>query len=116
MDDQKRATIQRMEDVLQAALELDGKTVIVQSKSMFGGAGYYADGWFVAAWFGESLALKLSEADRAELLQIEGAKPAMSQQYVEVPPAWLDDPAQLAPWVGRSLAFVMSGKQKKKKA
>lgn len=106
-----------MEMALGAALAAVKPDLHLSWKSMFGGAGFYVDGVMFAAWYGKSLALKLSEGDRAELLMVEGAQQAQSPQYIEVPQAFLDDSRLLEPWVERSLEYVTMlnkrGSQKK---
>lgn len=106
MTDQE--TAQKYAAILQdAMLEID-PTINLNWKRMFGGAGYYANGEFFAAWFrGESIALKLPEQARADLLQIEGSK-EVGRHYVEVPPAFLDDVAVLAGWVSKSIDYASS--------
>lgn len=106
MTDQE--TAQKYAAILQdAILEID-PTINLSWKRMFGGAGYYANGEFFAAWFrGDSVALKLPEQTRAELLQIAGSK-EVGRHYVEVPPAFLDDAALLAAWVSKSIDYVRS--------
>lgn len=76
-------------------------------KRMFGGAAYYADEIMFAGWYrSDTIALKLADADRDALLQIEGAQAGMGKQSVEVPPEWLEDTAQLSYWLEKSLAFA----------
>lgn len=77
-------------------------------KKMFGGAGYYADGVIFAAYFGtDSLALKLSEDDRAALLTVPGSAPSeMSKQYTEIPPSMVHDVEAIAPWVEKAVRYV----------
>jgi TfoX/Sxy family transcriptional regulator of competence genes len=78
----------------------------VTVKAMFGGAGFYADGSMIAAYFGEGLALKLPEDAQTELLTIDGAKRSQSASYIEVPEAFIRDPKLLEPWVERAFAYV----------
>jgi TfoX/Sxy family transcriptional regulator of competence genes len=108
--------IEKLEKTLQdAILEVQPETILTY-KHMFGGAGYYADGQIFAAWFGnDTIALKLSDEDGEELLQIDGAKKGMMGQYVEIPSAWLENPDELTGWVEKSLKHVASLPKKKKK-
>jgi TfoX/Sxy family transcriptional regulator of competence genes len=106
----KAAIIKNMEIALGEALLNIDPNAHLDSKSMFGGAGFYVDGRMVAAWFGRGLALKLAEADRGELLKVEGASPTQSKQYVEVPAHFLDNPDVLAPWLARSIGYVKSAR------
>jgi TfoX/Sxy family transcriptional regulator of competence genes len=89
---------------------------MVIAKRMFGGAGFYVDGYFMAASFeAGSLALKLHPSDREELLAIPGTSRTMSDQYINIPLAWLDDPVELAVWVSKSLSYVRSLPQRKRR-
>jgi TfoX/Sxy family transcriptional regulator of competence genes len=108
MDKNKAAKINDMKNALQAALAESHPTCIVEAKSMFGGAGFYADGRMMAAWFGEGLALKLPEEAQKELLRINGAAITQSKLYTEVPETFLDDPTLLAPWAARSYDYISS--------
>jgi TfoX/Sxy family transcriptional regulator of competence genes len=107
--------IDRMDRAVQNALGNVRPEVNYKARKMFGGMGYYANNVMFAAWFGRGLALKLDEADREDLLRVEGAEPAESRQYVEVPDSFLDDPSKLEPWLEKSLAFVESVPHEKNK-
>ncbi len=111
----KEETIRDMEMALREALATVRPEAHLDWKSMFGGAGYYADGHMFAAWFGNELALKLAEEDRKELLQVSGAVQSQSPQYIEVPPELIRNPKLLEPWVARSIAYVNAVPQKKRK-
>jgi TfoX/Sxy family transcriptional regulator of competence genes len=112
-DPAKNERIREMEMALGAALAEVQPDAHLSWKAMFGGAGYYVDGVMFAAWFGAGLALKLAEANRAELVKIDGAVQSQSQQYIEVPPTFLDDPHLLETWVKRSVDFVSVPKPRK---
>jgi TfoX/Sxy family transcriptional regulator of competence genes len=73
--------IEKLEKTLQdAILDVQPETILTY-KRMFGGAGFYADGQIFAAWFGnDTIALKLSNEDSQELLQVDGAKKGMMGQ------------------------------------
>jgi TfoX/Sxy family transcriptional regulator of competence genes len=103
-----KETVQKFAAILQdVILDIDPR-INLSWKRMFGGAGYFADGLMFAAWHrGDSLALKLSEQMCAELMQIAGTR-NVSRHYVEVPQAYLDDAAVLAPWVLSSITYVRS--------
>ena len=104
MTDQE--TAQRFANILQDALMEIDPTITFSWKRMFGGAGYFVNGTIFAAWFREaSIALKLPEAEREELLQM-GGLPAMMRQYVEVPQSFLTDIVLLAEWIGKSIEYV----------
>ena len=113
-DTAKIERIRDMEMALGAALAEVKPDAHLSWKLLFGGAGYFVDGVMFAAWFGAGLALKLAEADRAELLKIAGAVQSQSAQYIEVPPAFVDDPHLLETWVERSVEYVRATKKKKR--
>ena len=114
-DPAKNERIREMEMALGAALAEVRPEAHLSWKSMFGGTGFYVDGVMFAAWFGAGLALKLSEAERADLLKVAGSLQSQSAQYIEVPPAFLDDPHLLEAWVERSVAYVSAPKPSKPK-
>jgi TfoX/Sxy family transcriptional regulator of competence genes len=111
----KNERIQELAAALSTALAAVQPEAHLDWKAMFGGAGFYVDGTMFAAWYGASIALKLPEDARAELLRVDGAVQAQSPQYVEVPPAWIEDTRALEPWVARSIAYVKAAKPKKRK-
>jgi TfoX/Sxy family transcriptional regulator of competence genes len=113
-DAAKTERIREMEMALGAALAEVKPDAHLSWKAMFGGAGYYVDGVMFAAWFGLSLALKLPDDARAELLQVKGAAQSQSPQYIEVPPEFLDNPHLLERWVAQSVEYVHAPKQKKR--
>lgn len=85
-------------------------------RKMFGGAGYYADDVMFAGWYNaDSIGLKLSETDHAELIAMDGAEQGMGKNTVNVPRAMLDDKALLKTWVQKSLTYAESRPKKKKK-
>lgn len=106
---------QRFAELLQdAVLEVD-PTIHFTWKRMFGGAGYYVNGKLFASWYrDEQLAMKFATADHAALLEIEGAAMA-NKQAVDVPEAILTDGTALAAWVAKSIDYVASLPEKKKK-
>ncbi|MBN8593362.1 MAG: TfoX/Sxy family protein [Anaerolineae bacterium] len=108
--------IRDMEMALRVALANVRPDASFYQKKMFGGAGFWVDGLIFAAWFGESLALKLPPDAREALLAIPGtvARTEMGA-YVEVPPEWIDDPAALEPWVAQSVDFVKAKKTMKRR-
>ena len=105
MTDQMNAA--RFAIVLENLLKQVKPDAAFRWKRMFGGAAYYADDKMFAGWYrSETIALKLADADRDALLQVEGAQAAIGKQSVEVPPQWLDDSAELAYWLEKSLAYT----------
>jgi TfoX/Sxy family transcriptional regulator of competence genes len=82
-------------------------------RPMFGGIGVYAHGRMFCSLSDVGLALKLTGADRDELLKLRGAKalqyePSMppSNTYVVVPGTMLKDLKLLSRWLVRSAAAV----------
>lgn len=108
--EQRAAIVRDFEMALRAALaEADQQTAVI-SKHMFGGAGFYGDGEFFAAWFGDdSLHLKLSEADRIALAKLTGVnhKPE-DGQYILLSRTWLDDPQRSGEWIAKSVQYAHS--------
>jgi TfoX/Sxy family transcriptional regulator of competence genes len=93
----------------------------VQVKPMFGNLAAFFDGLMFMGVFGDAVFLRLSPDDRQTLLA-QGAgtfSPSPDRamaEYVSVPEAWRDRPADAGPWVSRSLAFVGTLPPKKPKA
>lgn len=111
MNDVKAMLIDAVLDAF-AIAQPDG---MLTYKDFFGGLGFWIDGKIFAAYLGEGLALKLAPDDRAHLLS-QGGSPAMYfHEYVEVPRPMLDDPAQLAEWIEKSIAYSTRVKSKSKK-
>ncbi len=107
MEAESKAKIAAYAEVLRKALAEVRPDAELVVKHMFGGAGYYVNGKMIGGYYGLRLALKLSPTDRAALLQIEGAEQQIiSKTAVEVPPAFLDDPSLLAPWLAKCLTFA----------
>lgn len=111
----KESIIHDMEMALRAALANVAPDAVLEYKWMFGGAGFYAYGRMFAAWYGAGLALKLPEDGIRDLLAIKGAKRTESPHYIETPHSFLDNTALLEPWVIRSLNYVRSLPEKKRK-
>jgi TfoX/Sxy family transcriptional regulator of competence genes len=95
----------------------------VTRKPMFGNVAGFANGNMFLCLLGPTVAVRLDEAGRAELLTHDGAdlfdpmggRPM--KEYVTLPPAWRDDDDRAATWVQRSLDFTLTlpPKQPKKK-
>ena len=100
-----------------AALPKDRR---VETLKLFGGVAARVNGHIFAGLFGLSTMLWLSEAERAELLAIEGAEPfdpmgdGRASDKVMVPVAMMDEPDELRCWIGR--AFAYAAKQPPKSA
>ena len=73
--------------------------------------------------FGADLLVRLSEADRAEILQEDGTsifEPMAGRpmkEYVAIPRSWRAEPDRVRDWIARSVAWVgeMPEKVPKKK-
>ncbi len=109
----KDAIVKDMRDALQEAILQIDPQIHLTSKQMFGGAGFWADGVIFAAWFGNTLALKLDEPDRAELLEFSGARTSdYMKAYIETPPDFQASDDLLIPWVEKSLTYIRRSKKK----
>jgi TfoX/Sxy family transcriptional regulator of competence genes len=85
----------------------------VTSRPMFGNVAGFVNGNMFVCLFGSTVAVRLDEPDRAELLAHDGAGPfepmpgRPMKDYVVLPPQWRDnDDGQAADWVQRSLRYV----------
>ena len=93
-------------------------------KPMFGGIGVYANGRMCMTLSSVGLALKLGQAERAQLLCVKGSKPLQyepnsppSKSYVVVPDSMVRDRAELGRWIALSAAFAAGAdKQHKRRA
>src|SRR5215471_13014949 len=94
-------------------------------RKMFGYPAAFVNGNMFMGLFQEDMFLRLSEADRYELLQVKDARvfepmPGRPmREYVALPPALLTDLEKLRPWVAKALAYgsglkTKSGKEKSK--
>ena len=90
----------------------------VSIRSMFGGAGVYADGVMFAILANDVLYLKADEAS-ARAFEAEGMGPftyrpagkaPVAMSYWEVPPRLLEEPDELAEWAREALKAARAGK------
>jgi TfoX/Sxy family transcriptional regulator of competence genes len=104
-------------DAAVAGLELDAP---VDFRPMFGCPAYFTGGNMFAGVWQDSVMLRLPE-DQRELAYAAGAKPfepmpgRPMKEYVALPAAMVEDPAQTAGWVGRAAACAASLPPKQKK-
>ena len=104
------------EAILRALLPA-GKEITV--RPMFGNLAAFVGGNMSVGLYGEDLFVRLSDTDRTDLLENDGAavfepmKGRQMKEYVVVPRSWKRDPAKIKPWVTRSLEW--SGKLPVKK-
>jgi TfoX/Sxy family transcriptional regulator of competence genes len=93
----------------------------VEVKPMFGNLGAFVNGAMFMGLFGAEVGLKLGDADRAELLAVDGAGPFGPPDrpmggYVAIPRAWRERPDEARRWVGAALEHVAALPPKKPKA
>lgn len=100
------------EYVTEAAAHLKPPATVT-FRAMFGGACAYVGGKVVAVLCDVGLALKLSNADRDEVLKVRGTKPLQFEpdsppmkQYVVVPPKLCASSTELAGWLAKSVAYA----------
>jgi len=97
---------------------------LAERRQMFGYPCAFVNGNMFMGLYEDSMMLRLSDADRAEMLAKPGARlfEPMSgrpmKEYVQVPAPLLDNRKALQSWVARSLSYASSlpVKEKKKKA
>jgi TfoX/Sxy family transcriptional regulator of competence genes len=106
--------------LFRAALPKDPR---IETLQMFGGVAAKVNGNLFGGTFGRSVMLLLSDADRAEALELDGAAPfdpmgngAMRSDKVQMPESLMDEPAELRAWVKRSFDFAATLPKKAKKA
>ena len=93
--------------MFRAALPSDPR---VQAKPMFGQLAGFVNGNLFTGIFGDTVFVRVGEADRAELLEqdeaylFEPMEGRPMKEYVVLPQPWAEDPAQLREWMGRALA------------
>ena len=82
----------------------------IHVRSMFGGLGAFVNGHMFAGVHGGSVFVRLGEADRSELLAVEGSdifEPMPGRpmrEYAVLPRAWSSDPERAQAWTARALA------------
>jgi TfoX/Sxy family transcriptional regulator of competence genes len=101
-----------------AALPKDPR---VETLKMFGGVAAKVNGHIFAGLFGRSTMLWLSEAERAEALELEGAAPfdpmgdGRASNKIMLPEEMMDDADELRRWIARAFEFAASQPPKAKK-
>jgi TfoX/Sxy family transcriptional regulator of competence genes len=84
----------------------------VTVRPMFGNLASFVNGNMFAGVFGASVFVRLSEAERTELLGYPGATvfapmaDRPMKEYVTLPDAWRDEPEHARDWLRRSLAWT----------
>ncbi len=90
-------------------------------RPMFGNLAAFVNGNMSVGLYGDDFLVRLSEADRKELLKNEGTaifepmKGRPMKEYVTLPRTWLSDAAKVKPWVDRSLKWSSQLPPKKAK-
>ena len=90
-------------------------------RPMFGNFAGFVNGNMFLGLFGSDIFVRLSQADRAQLLEEEGASipepmpERRMKEYVTIPKAWRQEPDRASSWVIRSLQWVGAMPEKKAK-
>jgi TfoX/Sxy family transcriptional regulator of competence genes len=93
----------------------------VEVRPMFGNLAAFVNKNMFLALFGPSVAVRLPDAERANLLKQSGASlfepmPGRAmKEYVVLPPAWRTKRAKAEEWVARSFAWTSKMPPKKGK-
>lgn len=108
--------VRRLDETV-ATLEFDQP---VDYRPMFGCPAYFTGGNMFAGVWQETMMLRLSEEDRAEVTAAGGApfEPMPGRpmkEYVALPPAMVADPDAAARWVHRAAEYAASLPPKEKK-
>jgi len=95
---------------------LDG---VGAARRMFGGAGLYLNGLFFGLIADEVLYFKVDESNKNNYVE-DGMEPfspfgTYTMSYYQVPPAVLEDGAQLSEWAQKSLSAAAGSPGTKKK-
>lgn len=101
----------------------------IQLRPMFGNLAAFVNGNMFAGLYGQQIFVRLSEPQRAKLLEHEGTSEFSPmpgrpmKEYVAVPETWREEDQQLRDWIAESLKWVgempekakTGGKKKSKK-
>jgi TfoX/Sxy family transcriptional regulator of competence genes len=88
---------------------------------MFGYPCAFENGHMFAGLFGDGLFVRLAEADRAALLELDGAAPFAPmknrpmKEYAVLPPSMIEDEEAVKGWMRRGLAYAQSLPPKEKR-
>jgi TfoX/Sxy family transcriptional regulator of competence genes len=83
----------------------------ISVRPMFGNLAAFVGGNMSVGLYGDDLFVRLSDSDRAKLLENEGAavfepmKGRQMKEYIVVPRSWKREPAKIKPWVTRSVEW-----------
>ena len=108
-----KAQMEQMQRQILDAVDICAPEKEITFKAMFGGMTGYCDGRNFASLSNVGLALKLSPATQAQLLEVKGAKrlqyepdSPLSKSSIVVPPALCANAEAFSFWVGESLDYV----------
>jgi len=93
----------------------------VELRKMFGYPCAFLNGQMLAGVFADRVMIRLSDADRARILLMPGARPfepvpgRVMREYVELPDAVMKSSAQFKEWLGCGLKYVETLPPKAKK-
>ena len=100
-------------------LDLLGAVCTVTARRMFGGVGYYSEGWFFAIADDDVLYFRVDASSRPHY-ESEGMSAfapmgpgSKSMSYFTLPARLYDDTEELAVWVRRALQAARAGNQKR---
>jgi len=92
-----------------------------EPRQMFGYPSAFINGQMFICIFGDSIMLRLSEADRAQFLKMPNTKlfepmPGRPmKEYVQIPSDMLGNKKELGKWIAKSMAYAQSLPPKVKK-
>lgn len=101
-------------------IEQLGHHAAITAKSMFGGVGLYADGYFFALIADDRLYFKVDDATRSDF-ETAGTGPFRpydddrAMNYYEVPVDVLEDVDELGMWVGKAVDVARRAKKGKRR-
>ena len=100
-------------------VEALGRVASITSKSMFGGVGLYADGYFVALIADDRLFFKVDDSNRPDF-ERAGMGPFRpydddrAMNYFEVPADVLEDVDELREWVEKAVDVAKNARKGKR--
>ncbi len=114
--------LQELETLLDSLRASARDSAVIEARHFFSGAAAYADGRIFMSLTPAGLALKLAEADCADLRALGGRslqyfpKAPVKKDYVVVPDDIAGDPAALSDWIGKSVGYALTLPKPRKKA
>ena len=101
-------------EAAQRLTSLLGRDPRVEVRKMFGHPAAFVNGNLCVGTFGDELFVRLGAADVLALAKAPGVRPfepmagRPMKQYLVLPPAMLNRPAQAKKWVARSIEHALS--------